>query len=174
MSMPAVKPYAARQLFEIRQATEEDINAITEPGGIGTEFYNESEFPNFATLDLECLRRVTLRNIEYGELCVLAGLYKGELTGFVMFSVARHYTVEPLAQLFLFFVSKRRRMGPLGRALLMGAEQVARDAGAVAFYAGATANMGGGIDERLMNLLDKRGYMRLGGVARKLLQESEE
>lgn len=157
-------------LFEVRPATREDMIAMTEPGGLGEQFFNESEFGEFTEYDPEQLREFVLTATASGHLTVLTGCYKGAVVGLISFTVERQYTQHLLGLMYLFYVQRTRRLGPLGRALLMGAEAVARDMGACVFYAGAQANIGGGVDERLMNLLDRQGYTRLGGVSRKILR----
>lgn len=160
------------RLFTLTQASVADLHQyILNSGGLGEQFFYESEFHTFTDLDLKQARLTMAEGMQTGHVVALLGWYKDEPAGFIMFTVERLYTTDPMAMLYLFYVRRQRRLTPLGRALLNGAEQVSRAMGAVVFYAGATANMGHGIDERLMNLLDKRDYLRLGGVARKLLRD---
>lgn len=156
--------------FNIRLATDEDLRALTAPGGLGDQFFAESEFGTFTEFDRHRLADLLASPVvKNQELIVLIGTHDGDLVGMLMFSVTRLYTKDPLAQLFLFYVARRRRLSPLGRALLRAAESVAKEMGAVVFYAGATANVSPEVDGRLMNMLDKEGYHRLGGVSRKIL-----
>lgn len=160
------------QVYGVDMATEAERRAITEPGGLAEQFFDESEFGQFTRFNPEALSQVLMSDmVDQMKVIVLVGRYKGEMVGFLVFSLDQSYTVDPLAQLFLFYVASNRRYGPLGRALMAAAEAVAAELGAVVFYAGATANIGRGVDQSLMNLLDKRGYLRLGGVSRKILRE---
>lgn len=168
--MTAKLSLTKQRAFSVSVGTAQDItDHVLNPGGLAEQFWHESEFKNFMTPDRDLPLQTWPRLIETGRLHLVMGWFRSEPRGFLLFSVDRYYTVESMANLFLFYVSKGRRFGPLGRMMTMLAELLAAEWGAVVMYMGATANIGGGTDERMMNMLDRMGYMRLGGVSRKIL-----
>jgi len=100
--------------------------------------------------------------------------YEGtEPIGYILWSVERVYTEEPMALLFMLYVIPERRRSPLGRILVDTAEKISMDMGAKVFYAGAMAGIPKQ-DRMLGNMFRKLGYEEMAFWGRKVLVPEEE
>lgn len=163
-------PYNVR-LHDVRLGTADDFVALARPGGLAEAFFEESEFARFTRYDPEQFIKTVGPRVADGNMILLLALRLGEPVGFMMFNIARHYSTDKLAHMFLLYVRPQDRGSRLGRMLVAAATSIARREGAVAFYVGSSANISGKNDKRLMNLFSKFGFKPLGGLSRLVFGE---
>lgn len=159
--------------FIIRQAEESDIPHIVD---IGPKFFAESNFTDNNDYDPEQTAYVFGYMIASEEHVVLVAYNpEGILTGFIAFDVMRFYTKKPIAHLFLFYVAPEFRKLAIGRHLLKNALEIAKNKGAVRFYAASTAGIddGGKINKTLLNLYKRYGFTELGCFVQRELHNVE-
>ena len=176
---PPVETFRQLPALSFRVAKREDLSRIVD---LGARFFQESEFPAFTSYDpARFLRVLEMAHRNDAMIHILAELdttemlaypetpSSSELVGFVSFDVNSYYTRHKIAHLFLLYAVPEHRASPIGRLLMTAAVEVARNEGAVAFYAGAMAGINQRQEKQLMNMLYKIGFEPLGGFARKIL-----
>lgn len=156
--------------YEIRPMGLADLQDIVFPdkGGLGARFFEESEYPNFTAYDPMAARAKLSRPMDRGELLGLLGMRGIKAVGFILFTVNRFYTADPVGQMFLLYVTPEHRKSPLGRMLVSGACDIAKALGATVFYAGAMAGIKSQ-DPMFLNMLKRCDFEPLGGFARRIL-----
>jgi GNAT superfamily N-acetyltransferase len=138
---------------------------------LGEQFFQESEFPEFATYNPEGLRIVlenTIGNPRF-QFITFRPVHGGPIEGFIAFQVEASYTVEPLALGYLFYVTPGYRRSPAGRLLQQVAVDYARALGCVAFYNGCMSGIEAA-EKAMPNMYRKLGFKDLYWGRKLLLQ----
>lgn len=148
-----------------RDAVLADVPRLVE---LGKAFFAESEFPDFTEYDPEGFELTVKKLINDPSYFLLTFAPVDEVEGFIAFSLDSAYTKDPLALLFLLYVTPGQRKTPAGRLLVDAAEAVARDNGAVAFYAGAMSGVPG-TTKSIANMYQKLGFESTDFWGRKIL-----
>lgn len=153
-------------LRNFREADAADIDRLV---ALGAQFFAESDFGAFTEFAPENFR-LTMESLIGREDCeLLVFLPDGEvIEGFIAFNYDVSYTKDPLALLFLLYVSPAFRRSPAGRFLVDLALVTARISGAKAFYAGAMSGVPG-TEKTLGNMLRKLGFEDVDFWGRALL-----
>lgn len=149
-----------------RDFVEADVEEIVL---LGDRFFAESEFPDFATFSPERFAGSLREIVHSPSLDGFVFEIGGRIEGFCFYQLDVAYTEEPIALLWLIYVTPEYRRSPVGRELLSIAEDHARACGAVVFYAGAMAGITSA-NRTLKNMYLKAGYDELFW-GRKLLKE---
>lgn len=149
-----------------RDFMETDIPRVVELGGW---FFQESEFSEFSTFSPRRFERALYEVVHSPAFEGFVFEINGEIEGFLFYQLDVAYTEEPIALLWLFYVSPEYRRTPVGRELLSIAEHHALSRDAVCFYAGAMAGIPA-CDRTLKNMYRKAGYKDLFW-GRKILRE---
>lgn len=154
MNQAAPDTQAEDDLPEVYRFLEEDdlLRLID----LCDEFFNESELREFATFSPERLMALFRDALGSTTTKVIVFAPEGQVEGFIAFSLQAHYTYEPMALGFLFYVTPAYRKSPAGRDLQEIAIVYAKACGAVAFYNGVMAGIDS-VSKTMPNL-----YMKLG------------
>lgn len=143
----------------IRSATHDDIPVMCE---IAQIFCEESNLP--ATFDREQAERTFRVFIDHPNCEVLLAEVEDGIAGGVMLHFERDFLVETYGYVSKFFVKPSARgMGP-GRALVEAAIASAREHGASALFASATAGIDPRTEQLFVALFKRHGLSELGRI----------
>lgn len=144
----------------IDYATKEDLDELFQ---LAERFWYESNFDGKTTLQPDRWKQTLINHIDNPATAAITAWVNGKIVGYVLIYYQTDYTVEPIGELYQFYVSPEFRGTPIARALVEQADLQFKRWGCARAYCEASPGMS--FRDHLgmfANLWGKFGFEKIG------------
>ena len=133
----------------------------------GEDHFHEGGFDAFSVVDTERATREMTRLVERDDTPLIIAEIDGEPIGWISWTMMHVFTRAPIAVLWTIYVAPEHRQSAVGRQLVRGAVDIAKQEGACAFFATVAPTSPGA--QALCHLFRSFGFEPMGGAFSKRL-----